>query len=131
MRLHLSYPSSGEVEIILPKDRLPSQILEIDGVKCNYKLEKHPDYYLLILSTQCNVSICCQRCMEKFDMRYQNHTQIGLCDDEGVAEQMMDTLEPVVLTSDEIPFETIVIDELYLYLPLFHQDLKQCQYLGS
>ncbi len=130
MRLHLTCPDSGKIEITLPDERKPSQIISMSSVQCIYELEKHPDYYNLTLSTECQVTIGCQRCMEPFDLLYRNQTQIGLCEEESVAERIMDIVEPVVITNDVIPFESIVADELHLYLPLFHQDLTQCQYLG-
>lgn len=126
MRLHLSYQNSGSLDITLANERIPSHVLTISTVKCKYELVRHSDYYHLTLETLCQLSLCCQRCMEAFDYLYHNTTDIGLCDNDEVAERIMETLEPVVLNSDEIPFATLILDELYLYLPLFHEDEQQC-----
>jgi uncharacterized protein len=108
------------------QERLPSHVITITPVQIVYNLQQYGDYYDLTLKTSCQLTLCCQRCMESFEYSYQNRTQIGLCDSDEVAERIMDQYEPVVLEMDEIPFETIIIDELHLYLPLFHSDEKRC-----
>ena len=127
MRFKLSYPNSDSIELNLSNDRLPSHVVSIGPVKCNYMLNEQSDYYCLTLETDCQLILCCQRCMESFEYHYHNNTQLGLCYEETVAEQIMSILDPIVLVADEIPFETLIIDELYLYLPLFHKNEAICQ----
>lgn len=127
MPFNLSYPCSESMALVLDNKRMPSHVESIGVVHCQYELIKQPDHYQLKLMTQCELTLCCQRCMDSFNYEYQNKTEIGLCDSDKIAEKIMESLDPVVLKGATIPFETLILDELHLYLPLFHQHENLCK----
>ena len=126
MKFNLNYPSNDTLTINLTDDRLPVQVETLGPITCQYELKPCGDYYQLTLITSCQLTLYCQRCMKPYDYHYENTTKIGLCDDDVVAERIMDTVDPVVLSTQDIPFESLLIDELILYMPSFHEDEGQC-----
>ena len=119
------YPDAQQVDIQL-SERLPFYIVSDCKVHCDYFVKSFPGYYTLTLDVSGILPIHCQRCLDEFKHHYVNHTELAICRDDTIAEQLMDEYECIVSDQLEIDLHEIITDELHLYVPEKHTDLIDC-----
>lgn len=102
--------------------RLPSRVQGPCVCTCIFRIEPSPKGFVLHLEVRTEIHLCCQGCFEIHPYAYHNHTQLGLCANEQEASERLCDDETIVITPEGLPLETIVIDELHLYLPEIPHD---------
>lgn len=109
-------------------ERLPIHIVSDCTLNCDYFVRNCAEYYVLTLDVSGIIPIRCLRCLEVFKYDYQNHTELALCRDEAMAEELMEEYECVVCDPKEVDLVCILTDELHLYIPEKHPDLIDCNH---
>lgn len=122
-----AYSEPQQVDITL-SERLPPHIVAECNLHCAYSVKSFPDYYILTLDVSGNLPVCCFRCMEIYSYPYTNYTELAICRDEKTAEKCMAEYESLVLDQYKVDLQTILTDELHLYVPEKHSDRYDCQY---
>ena len=112
-------------EIIL-EERLPPFIKAPCVVKVTYSVEMKDDFYLLHLQTDGDLEVSCQRCMDDFKLAYKNTTILAICRSEARAEQLLEHYECIVSSNWQIDLDGVLTDEIYLYVPQYHAEAKEC-----
>jgi uncharacterized protein len=107
-------------------ERLPSFIGTPCSLDVTYRVEAKDDYFLLHLVVKAELIIICQRCMQEFNLNYNNDTTIAAARSEERAEQLLEHYECIVSSNWQVNLEDLVVDELHLYVPQFHPDIKDC-----
>lgn len=107
-------------------ERLPAFLSAPCHLSVSYQVEAKDNFYLIHLGVRGELTIICQRCMEEFLFPYDNHTIIAVCKNDDRAEQLLAHYECIVSASGEVALEDLVIDELHLYVPIFHSAIKDC-----
>lgn len=107
-------------------ERLPSFILAPCTVAVTYQAEPKEDFYLISLNVSGELTIICQRCMNEFKLQYNNPTTIAVTRDDGRAEQLLEHYECIVSNNYQVNIDDLVVDELHLYAPQFHEETKDC-----
>jgi len=110
-------------------DRLPVFIHSPCELACEFKVEAHRNYYLLVLNVKGELNLTCQRCMEDFQYAYHNQSQLAVCVSDEVAETLMSSYECILSDENEVNLVDIITDELHLYCPERHEDLTMCHAL--
>ena len=108
-------------------DRLPSFIFAPCHLQVSFIVEAKEDFYLIHLHVQGKLHIQCQRCLDEFNFPYDNHTEVAVCRDDERAEEVLEHYECIVSANLQISLEDMLIDELHLYAPLFHPEIKECR----
>lgn len=116
-------PQSKKVTI---NERLPDYIIGPCHLDVQYYVEAKDDFYLIHLSVAGELVISCQRCMEEFNFSYDNQTVIAACRSDDRAEQLLEHYECIVTPNWQVELNDLIIDELYLYVPLFHPEIGDC-----
>ena len=107
-------------------ERLPSFVAAPCQLNVGYQVEAKDDFYLIHLTVQGELTIICQRCMHEFQLSYKNPTTIAVARSDERAEQLLEQYECIVSTNWQVSLEDLVIDDLHLYAPQFHQEIKDC-----
>lgn len=107
-------------------ERLPSFILAPCALDVKYQVETKDNFYLINLVVSGDLTVVCQRCMQEFHLNYKNATTIAVARSEERAEQLLELYECIVASNWQVSLEDIIIDELYLYAPQFHEDFNDC-----
>jgi uncharacterized protein len=108
------------------EERLPSYISAPCSLSVAYRVEAKDNYYLIHLDVVAELIIICQRCMHDFNLNYTNQTRIAVARSEERAEQLLEQYECIVSSNWQVSLEDLVVDELHLYVPQFHQEIKDC-----
>ena len=126
--LHLhNLAKQGEFSKVLTiNERLPSFLPAPCNLDVNYKVELKDKYFLVRLNVVADLTIACQRCMNDFVFHYDNETEIAVCRNDERAEQLLEQYECIVAANDQVELEDLVIDELHLYVPIFHPVIDDC-----
>lgn len=112
-------------EIIL-HERLPQFIASPCALNVHYRVEAKDNFYLIHLEVHGDLTVICQRCMQDFSLAYSNATCVAVARSEERAEQLLEHYECVVSSNWQVHLEDLVIDELHLYAPQFHQEITDC-----
>lgn len=128
MTLHLATLAKQGIseQPLTLKERLPAYIHGPLHLMTQYQVEAKQDYFVLKLHVSGELLIDCQRCMDAFSIPYQNTTELALVKTDERAEQLLSQYECVLCPTGQIDLADLVIDELYLYAPLFHLEEKDC-----
>lgn len=118
--------SSFEQSNFSLKDRLPEHIHAPCEVACSFLVEDCRNYYKLNLKILALLNITCQRCMADFKYAYQNDSNIAVCRNDDVADELMSSMECIISTQGEVELEDIITDDLYLYAPDRHENPCDC-----
>ncbi len=110
----------------LIRERLPSFLTSPCHLSVDYYAEKRDQVFLLHLQLCGELTVICQRCMEEFPYHYEQKIVLAVCRDEERAEQLMEHYETVVAQEDVVNLEELVVDELHLSAPQFHQEMSDC-----
>lgn len=116
-------PQSRALEL---NERLPDFLTAPCHVNISYHVELKDKFFLIHLQTQADLKIICQRCMNEFPFSYENNTEIGVCKTDERAEQLLEHYECIVSTTGQVELEDLIIDELHLYVPIFHPQVNDC-----
>lgn len=114
------------VKTLTITDRLPHYLSSPCEVTVRYQAEKKDDFYVLNLHVSGAINTTCQRCMEEYDLAYDNSTILAICRNDERAEQLLEHYECVVSANGQIQLEELIIDELHLYVPHFHPEISDC-----
>ncbi|RUR12152.1 DUF177 domain-containing protein [Legionella sp. km772] len=106
--------------------RLPSFLASPCQVNVTYQVEAKEDFYLMHLVVSGELTVTCQRCLNAFNLIYNNPTTIAVARDDERAEQLLEHYECIVSSNYQVNLEDLVIDELHLYVPQFHEETKDC-----
>lgn len=123
-------PSEQRLSILL-EQRLPLFIKAPCQVECHYQLQKEKGYFLLDMEVSGALTIVCQRCLAEFTHDYTNKTLIALCESDETADQLMSNYECSVISNGEVDLNDLILDELHLYAPQKHTELKHCDSLAT
>ena len=124
--LHDLAKQNQQVQTITLTERLPSFIIPPCIVQVEYIAQAEDDIYLLQMHVQGVLNIVCQRCLAEFAFNYNNSTQIAVCSTDARAESLLEQYECIVAPNMKIDIYELVTDELHLYVPQFHPDIKDC-----
>jgi uncharacterized protein len=119
---------SQHTKTMLIKERLPDFINTLCQVDVTYQVEAKDNFYLINLRVQGELNISCQRCMNEFQLSYDNPTVIAVCRNDERAEQLLEHYECIVSSNWQVELEDLVSDELHLYVPQFHQEINECDH---
>ena len=72
------------------------------------------------------LTVQCQRCIQEFNLKYNNSTTIAVTRNDERAEQLLEHYECIVSTNYQVNLEDLIIDELHLYVPQFHEETRDC-----
>ncbi len=107
-------------------ERLPSFLVAPCDLIINYKTEPKEDFYLIHIEVSGELTIICQRCLNEFKLQYNNPTTIAVARNDARAEQLLEHYECIVSPNFQVSIDDLVIDELHLYVPQFHEETKDC-----
>jgi uncharacterized protein len=113
-------------QTLIVSDRLPAFLNGPCHLDLSYAIEAEDDFYLIHLSVKGQLSVVCQRCAQEFASSYDNQTTIAVCRTDERAEQILEQYESVVSANWQIDLMELVIDELHLYAPQFHNEISDC-----
>ena len=107
-------------------ERLPAHLIAPCVVNGQFRLKTVDSYYVMELNINAILTISCQRCLNEFSYHYNNYTELAICNSDEDAEQLMERYECIVAVNNQIDLLELVTDELHLYAPEFHPELKDC-----
>ena len=107
-------------------ERLPSFIASPCQLNVLYDVKAEEGFYLINLEVNGELVVLCQRCLQEFNLTYNNQTKIAVARNDERAEQLLEHYECIVSTNHQVELEDLVIDELHLYVPQFHEETKDC-----
>lgn len=113
-------------KVLTVTQRLPDFLSAPCHLNVAYQVEAKDKFYLIHLSVSGNLNIVCQRCMQEFVFPYDNHTAIAVCRNDERAEQLTEHYECIVSSTGQVDLEDLVIDDLHLYVPIFHPAVSDC-----
>lgn len=116
-------------------ERVGSRIELPCTLTCSLQVEKHPNFFLVMLGVKGHVTVNCLRCLHPFVHDYCNQTVLAVCKSDTFAAQLMETYECIVAESEQLDLTDILVDEVLLYCPERHQNVADCddevsQYIG-
>lgn len=126
LNLHDLVKQETQNKTVTLSDRLPHYLSSPCEVTARYQAKIKDDFYLLELHVSGALTVTCQRCMEDYDLAYDNMTQLAVCRTDERAEQLLEHFECVVSKNGSIELEELIIDELHLYVPHFHPEISDC-----
>ncbi len=107
-------------------ERLPNFLSAPCELTVTYHVEYKDKFYLIHLNVSGDLNIFCQRCMQEFTFHYDNKTELAVCRNDERAEQLLEHYECIVSETGQVSLEDMVIDELHLYVPIFHPQITDC-----
>ncbi|MCA0404107.1 MAG: YceD family protein [Proteobacteria bacterium] len=126
--LHLSelVKHGQQTESILLDERLPVFLKAPCRLTATYNIENKDDFYLVNLNVAGDVIVTCQRCMDEFNLAYDNSIILAVCRSDERAEQLLEHYECIVSSNWHVDLKELIIDELHLYVSPFHQEISDC-----
>ena len=122
----LSMQSDPQHVNLVVEERLPKRLDSPCKLSCEFYARQESNYYILHVKTRGMVDIVCQRCLQVFPYPFQHQATIAVCPDEATAERLMNQYECIVAENGQINILEVLTDDLYLFLPEKHPDLKDC-----
>lgn len=116
-------PHNQEITL---SERLPSFLASPCHLNVAYQVEPKDDFYLIHLEVRGELEVTCQRCLNEFKLMYNNPTTIAVTRNDERAEQLLEHYECIVSTNYQVSLDDLVVDELHLYVPQFHEETKDC-----
>ncbi|MDH5230668.1 MAG: YceD family protein [Gammaproteobacteria bacterium] len=108
----------GQVELAM-LERLSAQLTDNSGmVQVSLKFDQEHQYKVVRGHLKTHLNLQCQRCLESFDFPVEREIALGIVAGEEEARRLPDYLEPLLLTSSDMPLNDIIEDELLLAIPL-------------
>lgn len=126
LNLHDLVKQDAQNKIFTLSDRLPHYLSSPCEVTARYQATIEDNFYLLELQVSGAFTVTCQRCMEDYNLPYDNMTKLAICRTDERAEQLLEHYECVVSNNGFIELEELIIDELHLYIPHFHPEISDC-----
>lgn len=124
-RIHLknavATASSAQQLTLLIEDRLPRHVTHVGVVSCSYQLKQRDDYYLLQITTDAVVEVCCQRCLEPFEYLYHDQQTLACCRSEETANRLMNAYDCLVVPDGLVNLQDVVTDDIHLNVPEKHE----------
>lgn len=108
--------------------RLPPPIEGPCTVNCTYRVETQNGFFRLQLSTSATIKIVCQRCLSVFDYCYNNETELAICKNDALCDQLMDRYECIVAEDNLVNLNELLTDEFHLYIPQTHPNTENCNH---
>lgn len=118
--------SFGKTYQLQITERLPAQVLVPINLQFSYTVESYQDYYLISLSEDASLKLCCQRCGDLYDYHYQQSHQLAICRSEEIAESYQSKYDVVVCDDFIVDILPILTDNMHLFLPLNHEKVDYC-----
>lgn len=107
-------------------ERLPSFVVAPCQLDVTFQVELKEDFYLIHLEVKGDLTVVCQRCMNEFKLDYNNPTVVAVARSDERAEQLLEQYECIVSSNWQVSLDDLVVDDLHLYVPQFHQEIKDC-----
>ena len=107
-------------------ERLPSFLVSPCTLNVSYEVKARDDFYLINMEVSGELAVTCQRCIHEFNLKYNNSTTIAVTRNDERAEQLLEHYECIVSTNYQVNLEDLIIDELHLYVPQFHEETRDC-----
>jgi uncharacterized protein len=108
------------------KERLPVMLHSPCQLTCTYSVESRSDYYLLNMETRGVLELICQRCLQIYSYEHRHASQIAVCKDDHVAEELLHEFECILSKDNQVDLVEISTDDLHLFLPEKHEDIEDC-----
>lgn len=102
-------------------ERLPYYIQAPCELHCEVLVQPGRNYYVLNLKSKGQVLIQCQSCLKDFTYDFNHTSELALCHNEEIANQMMNSMDCIVQTGDELDVLEIATDDLHLFCPEKHE----------
>lgn len=106
--------------------RLPPFIKSPSTLHYKFHVKMPQNYYVLTLEVSAELLCICQRCLGEYKHHYQNRTELAICSNDEIAEQLMEQYECIVSENGQVDLNELLTDELYLYGPEFHPEISDC-----
>lgn len=116
----------ASLETVFIDERLPSHITDPFELKCQYEVESKGEFYLLKLYEEAQLKITCQRCSQVYSYDYHLVTELAVCSDDKIAEKYQTLYDVIVAQDYLIDLKDILIDNLHLFSPQFHENIESC-----
>ena len=107
-------------------ERLPANVHGPVNMDFSFAIEDRGEYYLLNLVEAANLELICQRCGDIWPYHYQQQHELAVCANEEIAEKYQSIYDPIVAEKGMLDFLTILTDNMYLFLPVNHENLDCC-----
>ena len=107
-------------------ERLPARLKAPCAINCQFDVEPFDNYYVMRLMVDSVLTVVCQRCSNEFIYLYKNQTELAICNSDEMAEKLMERYECIVSQNNQVDLVELITDELHLYAPEFHPELKDC-----
>jgi uncharacterized metal-binding protein YceD (DUF177 family) len=107
-------------------ERLPAYVHGPVSMDFSFSVTDRGEYYLLNLSETANIELICQRCGDVWQYHHQQHYEFAVCSSEEIAEKYQSLYDPLVAENGMLDFLTILTDNMYLFLPVNHENLDCC-----
>ncbi len=111
---------------VIIEERLPAFLASPCQLNVTYQVEDKRNHYLINLTVEGQLTVSCQRCMQEFELPYSNATVIAVARSDERAEQLLEHYESMVSSNGKVSLEELISDELHLYVPQFHEEIKDC-----
>lgn len=111
---------------IVINERLPDFIAAPCELEVIFQVKAEDNFYLINLQVRGELTITCQRCVHEFNLNYDNSTVVAVARSDERAEQLLEHYECIVASNWQVSLDDLIIDELHLYPPQFHQQISDC-----
>lgn len=111
---------------VVLNERLPTWVQAPCKMDCTFQVKSVSDYYVLNLALKGTLSITCQRCLSVVEYPYTQSIELALCRTEEKADQLMSSLDCVVIAHEQANLEDLLTDELHLSTPEIPHELEAC-----
>lgn len=103
------------------KERLPYYIQAPCELHCEVLVQPGRHYYVLNLRSRGQLLIHCQSCLQDFAYDFDHTSELAICNNEEVANQMMTSMDCMVQAEDDLDLLEIATDDLHLFCPERHE----------
>jgi uncharacterized protein len=114
------------VDKVLMDERLPAHVVRSFEMNYRYDVQDKGEFYLLNIKENAMIPIYCQRCMQEFSCDYTLESELAICPSEQIAEKYQSLYDVIVVSDAMVDFKEILIDNLHLFSPQFHQTIEDC-----
>ena len=107
-------------------ERLPRHLSAPCIIHGSFIVHAEQEVYRIVLDTHSVLSLCCLRCAEEYQTHYVQQTSLIVCLSEQLAARYMAVGDCIVLENPYLNLIDILTDELHLFAPEKHIDVKEC-----
>lgn len=129
MKIELrKYLNKGLVENqqVCIDERLPAYVQGPVQIHFSFSVTDRGEYLLLHLVETAKLELICQRCGDSWPYDYQIQHELAVCPNEEIAEKYQSLYDPIVTEKGILDFLTILTDNMYLFLPVNHENIDGC-----